>query len=124
MENGDEKKEIDAEKNEEEEKKVKGNEIKVEDKKIINFDSYDEPKNIAYLENKEHFKKLKGKNNYEGEFFLEYLFEPNLSSFSETKIKINCEEFNDHINEVLLKFQSSEKGINPFNLLKKLKWQS
>jgi len=103
------------------------NEIKNEEKegeKLINFENYDEPKNIAYLKNKEYYEKLNGKNNYENEFFIQYLFSPDLSSFSETEMKINYEEFNNYINNELDKFISFNTGINPFDLLKKLKWLS
>ena len=103
------------------------NEIKEEEKeveKLINFENYDEPKNIAYLTNKRYYKKLNGKNNYENDFFIQYLFNPNLTAFSETEMNINYVEFNNFINNELGTFISFKTGINPFDLMKKLKWFS
>ena len=123
------KKEENKNENKEEEKKeeLKGKENQnnnLQEEKAIKFENYDKPKSIAYLKNKEYFKKLNGKNNYKKEFFIEHLFKPNLLSFSETEMKINCEEFNNYINNELEKFNSLNTGINPFDLLKKLKWLS
>ena len=88
---------------------------------MLSFENYDSPKNDAYLQNNIYFEKLKGKNNYEKIFFIQYLFEPNLLSFSEAKMGINYEEFNACVNDVILKFKSSHTEIEPFDLIEKLK---
>ena len=76
-----------------------------------------------YLQNKQE-EKLKGKNYYTNkEFFIEYLFVSNLKSFKEARIKIDFEEFNAYVNNVIKNFESTTK-INPFDLIKKLKWLS
>ena len=87
------------------------------------FENYDSPKNTAYLKNNYYYKKLKGKNNYENEFFIQYLFNPNLKSFSNTKLAINYESFNNYLENVFNEFQSLT-GLKPLDLIKKLKWIS
>ena len=87
------------------------------------FENYDSPKNTAYLKNNYYYKKLKGKNNYENEFFIQYLFNPNLKSFSNTKLAINYESFNNYLENVFNEFQSLT-GLKPLDLIEKLKWIS
>ena len=105
-------------------KELYDQEIDLKEEKFINFDNYDESKNLAYLINKQHYENLNGKNNYKSEFFIQHLFKPNLSDFSKAKMKLNCEEFIDCINNEIKNFNSPKDGIKPLNLLKKLKWLS
>jgi len=90
---------------------------------IYTFENYDSPKNTAYLKNNYYYKKLKGKNNYEKEFFIQYLFNPNLKSFSNTKLAINYESFNNYLENVTNEFQTLT-GLKPLDLIEKLKWIS
>ena len=53
-------------------------------------------------------------------FFIEYLFVPNLESFSKAKMKTNFDEFNDCVNDVIKNFESLT-GIKLFDLMEKLK---
>ena len=105
----------------EEERNEEFNDQKEEN--IYTFENYDSPKNTAYLKNNYYYKKLKGKNNYEKEFFIQYLFNPNLKSFSNTKLAINYESFNNYLENVFNEFQSLT-GLKPLDLIEKLKWIS
>ena len=93
------------------------------EEKNFTFENYDLPKNAACLKNNDYYKKLKGKNVYEKEFFIQYLFKPNLKAFSDTKLAINFESFNNYLEKVFEDFQS-KTSLEPLDLIQKLKWIS
>ena len=53
---------------------------------------------------KKYFNELQGENNYEKIFFIQYLFKPDLTSFSDTNLKITFDEFNQFMNEDINQF--------------------
>ena len=82
---------------------LKGKEnSKRKEEKIIDLENYEESKNLAYLTNKRYYQKFEGKNSYQNDFFIQYVFNPNLPSFSETEMNINCKQFNDYIKKGLI----------------------
>ena len=86
------------------------------------FENYYIPKNEAYKRNKEYYRKLKGKNDYKGEFFIQYLFNPNFENFSDVKMAINYQEFKDYSDKVIEEFNNLKTGVDPLDLIKQLKW--
>lgn len=92
------------------------------DYKILIFENYDLPKKYAYEQNKKYFNELQGENNYEKIFFIQYLFKPDLTSFSDTNLKITFDEFNQFMNEDINQFDNLKIHINAIDLIKRLKW--
>lgn len=101
------------------------NENKVKIDNLISFESYYFPKNKAYLENKKYYKALKGENTYSNnQFFIQYLFDPNKESFSNTTFNMNYDNFILMINETIEKFKEFKINITPSDLIKNLRWLS
>lgn len=91
------------------------------------FENYDIPKDVAYKKNKEYYLNLNGKNDYKGEFFIEYLFvpfDPNFEKFSNIQMAINYQEFKDYSDKVIEEFKNKKTGVDPLHLMSKLKWLS
>ena len=88
------------------------------------FENFDFPKSEAYKKNNEYYKKLRGKNDYKGEFFIQYLFEPNLKKFSDVKMAINYQEFKDYSDKAINEFNNLKTGVEPLYLMSQLKWLS
>ena len=88
------------------------------DYKILIIENYD----LAYEQNKKYFNELQGENNYEKIFFIQYLFKPDLTSFSDTNFKITFDEFNQFMNEDINQFDNLKIHINAIDLIKRLKW--
>ena len=81
-------------------------------------------KECCLLKNNDYYKKLKGKNIYEKDFFIiQYLFKPNLKAFSDTKLAINFESSNNFLEKVFEDFQSKAR-LEPLDSIQKLKWIS
>ena len=54
---------------------------------------------------------------------LEIMIYPNLKAFSDTKLAINFESFNNFLEKVFEDFQS-KTSLEPLDLIQKLKWIS
>ena len=116
-------KEIKVDKSEENEKDYSNESMETE----FTFENYDIPKDVAYKKNKEYYLNLNGKNDYKGEFFIEYLFvpfDPNFEKFSNIQMAINYQEFKDYSDKVIEEFKNKKTGVDPLHLMSKLKWLS
>lgn len=90
--------------------------------KDITFENYQKPKNFAYLKNKTYYLKL-GENNYEKEFYIQYLFS-DLKSDNINNVKMNMkyEEFIEKLNDVIKSFNEKQFTYKADELLSNFKW--